>query len=293
MHAPRTALPASVHKNRSAVTPDRKLAGVPALERIRARGLMRVGYNPANPPFSFFNADGELVGFDVEPVQSLAEALGVQAEMVPVRWPEMPGDLAEGTIELMLSVGYRPYWFSSVRLSQPYLLVGTLGLIVRDERRNEFTRVEALRRRQGLKIGVPLDPSQLAYTMQRYFDGSDAKFVTIETPAPFVEGRHPDLDAFLWPAEGASAATLLHPEYSVVVPQPDPVKVAYAFGAAPESGDLVDVVNEWIVVAQNVGLIQRAYDYWILGKGAEEKHRRWSIMHDVLGWRRKEDFREK
>jgi hypothetical protein len=164
---------------------------------------------------------------------------------------------------------------------------------VRDARRNEFTQVETPRRSRGLRIGVPLDPSQLAYTMQRYFGGSDAQFVTIETPAPFVEGRHPDLDAFLAPADGASAATLLHPEYSVVVPQPDPVKVAYAFGAAPESGDLVDVVNEWIVVARNVRLIQRAYDYWILGKGAEHKQRRWSIMHDVPGWDGENGFRGK
>jgi ABC-type amino acid transport substrate-binding protein len=171
-----------------------------------------------------------------------------------------------------------------VRLSEPYL-TGTVGLIVRDERRNEFTQVDALRRSRGLKIGVPLDPGQLAASMQRYFGGSDTQFVTVETPVPFLEGRLSQLDAFLWPAEGAAAATLLHPEYSVVVPQPDPVKVSYAFGVAPGSADLADVVNEWIVYARNVGAIQHAYDYWILGKGAEEKRRRWSIMHDVLGWR--------
>lgn len=283
MHAPRTALPAIVHKDRATVTDEPALRSMPALERVRARGLLRVGYDPANPPFSFFNADGELAGFDLELVQGLAEALGVQAEMIPVRWSKMPKDLADGAIDAMLSVWYRPFWFSSVRLSDPYL-IGTFGLIVHDERRHEFTQVETLRRSRGLKIGVPLVPSQPAFTMQRYFGGSDAQFVTIETPTPFVEGRHPDVDAFLWPAEGASAATLLHPEYSVVVPQPDPVKVAYAFGVALDSGDLVDVINEWIVVATNVGAIQRAYDYWILGKGAEQKQRRWSIMRDVLGW---------
>jgi ABC-type amino acid transport substrate-binding protein len=193
--------------------------------------------------------------------------------------------LADGVIDLMLSVWYRPFWFSSLRLSDPYL-IGTIGLVVRDERRDEFTSVEALRSSRGLKIGVPLDPAQLAFSMQRYFGGSDAQFVTIETPAPFVEGRYPQLDAFLWPAEGASAATLLHPEYSVVVPQPDPVKVPYAFGVALHSGDLVAAVNEWIVFAKSEGTIQRAYDYWVLGKGAEEKRRRWSVMHDVLGWER-------
>jgi len=33
-------------------------------------------------------------------------------------------------------------------------------------------------------------------------------------------------------------------------------------------------------------VVQRAYDYWVLGRGAEEKGPRWSIMRDLLGWGR-------
>jgi len=33
-------------------------------------------------------------------------------------------------------------------------------------------------------------------------------------------------------------------------------------------------------------MIDHAYDYWILGKGAEQKRPRWSIVRDVLGWDR-------
>ena len=28
----------------------------------------------------------------------------------------------------------------------------------------------------------------------------------------------------------------------------------------------------------------RAYDYWILGVGAEEEKPRWSVVRNVLGW---------
>jgi len=31
-------------------------------------------------------------------------------------------------------------------------------------------------------------------------------------------------------------------------------------------------------------MIDRAYDYWILGQGAVVKRPRWSIVRDVLGW---------
>jgi ABC-type amino acid transport substrate-binding protein len=242
-----------------------------------------VGYDPSNLPFSFFNADGELVGFDVELAQGLADALGVKAEFVPVTWPELPALLADGVIDVMPSVWYRPFWFRSLRLSAPYL-VGTMALAVRDERRHEFASVEALRRSKGLKIGVPLDIRQIEFSMKRYFGGANVEFVTIEFWRPFFEGRHPELDAFLVPAENGAAWTLLHPEYTVVVPQPDPVKIPSAFGLALDASDLANAVNEWVVFATNEGTIQRAYDYWILGQGAADKKPRWSIVRNVLGW---------
>ena len=258
-------------------------ATIEAMDRIRERGTLLIGYDPANLPFSFFNLDDELVGFDVELAVNLAESLDLRPEFVPIEWRELPEMLADGVIDVMPGTWYRPFWFPSLRLSAPYM-TGTMGLAVRDERRHEFDSVEALRRSQGLKIGVPLDTSQVKYSMQRYFGDADVEFVTLEFWQPFFEGEYPELDAFLVPAENASAWTLLHPVYTVVVPQPDPVKVPSAFGLALEASELSDLVNEWVVFASNEGLIDRAHDYWILGKGAREKRPRWSIVRDVLGW---------
>jgi hypothetical protein len=30
--------------------------------------------------------------------------------------------------------------------------------------------------------------------------------------------------------------------------------------------------------------VQRVYEYWILGRGAESRGPRWSVIRDVLGW---------
>jgi Na+/H+-dicarboxylate symporter len=285
MQTPRTTLPTIVHRDRRTVLPESLAPGASTLERVRARGTLRVGYDAGNAPFSFFNSDGALVGFDVELAERLAEALGVKAEFIPVAWRVVSEALAADAIDLMPSVWYRPYWFSTVRLSAPYL-VGTMALVVRDERRHEFASVATLRRSRGLKIGVPLETAQVRPSITHYFGDAEVTLVPMESSVPFFEGRRADLDAFLMPAESGSAGTLLHPEYSVVVPQPDPVTIPFAFGAALRSGDLVDAVNEWIVFANSEGTIRRAYDYWVLGKGAEGTRRRWSIMRDVLGWGR-------
>jgi Na+/H+-dicarboxylate symporter len=285
MHGTRMGSDVIVHRHRAGIVPDPAEGSVPTLERVRARGTLRIGYEPGNTPFSFFNAKGELAGFDVEMATGLAEALGVRPEFVPVGWKELPEVLADNRIDVMPGVWYRPFWFRQLRLSAPYL-EGTMAIVTRDERRHEFESVSALRRSRGLRIGVPLDARQVRASIAQYFGEASVELVPLESTVAFFAGERPDLDAVLMPAESGSALTLLHPQYSVVVPQPHPVRIPTAFGTALHSGDLVEAVNEWIVYAKSEGSIQRAYDYWVLGKGAEEKGRRWSILRDVLGWGR-------
>lgn len=285
MQGTRTDGDVVVHRDRATIESDPAARTAPTLERVRARGTLRIGYEPGNTPFSFFNTKDELAGFDVELAIGLAEALGVRPEFVPVRWKELPELLASDVIDVMPGVWYRPFWFRELRLSAPYL-EGTMAFVTRDERRHEFENVNVLRRSRGLRIGVPLDASQVRASIAQYFGDAAVELVPVESTLGFFAGERPDLDAVLMPAESGSALTLLHPQYSVVVPQPHPVRIPTAFGTALHSGDLVEAVNEWIVYAKSEGSIQRAYDYWVLGKGAEEKGRRWSIMRNVLGWGR-------
>ena len=208
-----------------------------ALARVRQRGSLKIGYDPSNLPMSFFNASDDLVGFDVELAEQLAQALKVKAEFVPIEWPQLPRMLRTGEIDVMPGMWYRPYWFDSVQLSEPYF-VATIGLAVRDERRHDFDTLDKISDAKGLKIGVPLDRDQIEYSLKHYFGGTDAEFITVGFWQPFFEGMHPEVDAFVMPAEHAAAWSLLHPEYTVVVPQPDPVKVPTAFGVAMDSDDL-------------------------------------------------------
>jgi ABC-type amino acid transport substrate-binding protein len=232
---------------------------------------------------SFFNTEDELVGFDIELGEKMALDLKVRAEFVPIEWGALGDMLQRGEIDIMPGMWYRPFWFSTVRLSEPYY-AGTVGLVVLDERRHDFDTLEKLGRSGPLKIGVPLDSTQLEASMRRYFFGLDVEFVVVEKWKPFFEGEHPDLDAFLLPAEHAAAWTLLHPQYTVVVPQPHPIKVPWAFGLAPQNEPLATVVNEWVIYARDTGLGRSAFDYWIRGQGAKTTEPRWSIMRNVLGW---------
>jgi Na+/H+-dicarboxylate symporter/ABC-type amino acid transport substrate-binding protein len=285
MHAPRGIQPEIIHRDPNMVDPEESTDRSVSLERIRSRGTLRIGYEPGNLPFSFFNLDDELVGLDVELASSLAHALGVAAEFVPVAWSDVAGSLDRGVIDIMPGVWYRPFWFASLRLSEPYL-TQTVGIVVRDERRHEFATTDAIRAVRGLRICVSLDASQIEDAIRHYFGNSDAEIAPCcESVSCFFEEEHLDLDGFLMPAESGAAWTLLHPEYAVVIPQPDPVELPTAFGVARDADELLDVVNEWVTFARSNGFTDRAYDYWILGRGATvDRPPRWSILRNVLGW---------
>ncbi len=255
----------------------------PALQRVRERGSLRIGYDERNLPMSFFNDHGDLVGFDIALGEALARGLRVRAEFVPISWSQLPRMLAQGVIDIMPGVWYRPYWFGSLRLSQPYL-TGTVGFAVLDHRRHDFSRIEELRRSRGLVVGVPLDSTQIETSMRHYFGEAEVEFRVIEFWEPYFRGERPEVDAFLMPVENASGWSLLYPQYTVVVPQPDPIRIPSAFGMARGAGELATVVNEWVIFAENSGLIRQAYEYWVLGRGVEAHRPRWSVICNILDW---------
>jgi ABC-type amino acid transport substrate-binding protein len=272
-----------VHKQVPESIDESTLPPVGTLARVKQRGTLKIGYATKNLPMSFFNNDGELVGFDVELAELLADTLNVKAGFIPIEWSTMPQMLAAGDIDIMPGIWYRPIWFSSVQLTEPYF-TATLGLAVRDGRREEFDTMKELHNADGWKIGVPLNAKQIEYTMQTYFGNANVEFVPIEFWRPFFEGEHEEVDAFLMPAEHASAWSLLYPHFSVVVPQPNPVHIPTGFAVALDARDLANVVNEWVIYATNAGMVDKSYQYWVTGQGANVYEQRWSIMRDVLGW---------
>jgi Na+/H+-dicarboxylate symporter len=283
MHLLREPLPSIIHAAPPPAVPG--MGAVPALERIRARGTLRVGYAADLMPYTFINARGELVGFDVELASLLARDLGVaQLEFVPTRWEQLPQLLASGSVDVMMTVPYAVYWLRDVRFSAPHT-EGVYGFAVRDERRHEFATLASLRRHQGLVIGVPVAMEFMQDRIRDYLGPLDARFVNLASPREFFEGQRPDVDALFMRAEVGSAWSLLYPEYTVVVPQPAPYKAPAGVAVSRAyAADLAAFIDDWLVIQRASGALTRAQDYWVLGRGAEEKRPRWSILRNVLGF---------
>ena len=92
------------------------------------------------------------------------------------------------------------------------------------------------------------------------------------------------MDAVALPAERGSVSTLLDPKYTVVVPEPDTIKIPLAYPVARHDQEWTQFVNTWIELKRRDGTIDALYGHWILGKHAVKQEPRWSVIRNLLHW---------
>jgi Na+/H+-dicarboxylate symporter len=251
------------------------------LEAVRTRGRLRVGYFDGQLPFSYFNARGQLVGFDVEMAYTLAEEMGVGLEFVPVARDRMEQALDSGQCDLIMSgIAVTTKRASRMVFTAPYL-DETLAFLVPDHRRSEFLSAEKVRAAHGLRIAVP-DLPYVLLLMNREFPKVET--VTMKDPMDYLEGRGPSVDALVLTAERGSFLTLLYPAYSVAVPHPLELRIPLAYPVARRDMEFARFLGTWIDLKRKDGTIGKLYDHWILGKAASAPKPHWSVLRDVLHW---------
>jgi Na+/H+-dicarboxylate symporter/ABC-type amino acid transport substrate-binding protein len=250
---------------------------ISVLDRIRARGTLRVGYYPDSLPYAFFNGRGELVGFDIEMAHQLARDLGVRLELVPV--PRVPGPVDAASCDVLMSgIAIMADRAMDVLYSASYQSE-TMAFVVPDHRRSAFATWDNVRAMRKIRLGVPRAP----YYIRKLRDElPDAEIVPFDAFEAMLSGKDPSIAAFVATAERGSAYTLRHPEFSVVVPKPRPLAVPLAYIIAGRDEPLAEVVNAWIDLKKKDGTIERLFAHWILGRDATPHRRRWSILDDVL-----------
>ena len=111
-----------------------------------------------------------------------------------------------------------------------------------------------------------------------------AEFTTVDSPREFFESSGAEFDALVYPAESGAAWSLIYPSYTAVVPEQFVTKIPLAYAVQLRNSHMLRLVNTWLELKQRDGTIQRAFDYWILGRGATPDVPRWSVVRNLLGW---------
>ncbi len=157
----------------------------------------------------------------------------------------------------------------------------TLAFVVPDHRRTEFSSSLSVRSQKGLKVAIPKLPG-LDERVYEYLN--DPEIVVLDSVKQFFENEDLTLDALVFSAEAGSAWTLIYPEYSVVIPQPEVFRVPVAFPMASGDERMRLFLNTWIDIKRRNNTLSRLYDFWILGNTNDNSKPRWSVIRNVLGW---------
>jgi Na+/H+-dicarboxylate symporter len=278
MHLIQNPLPVKVHATKLP-SPETHAKGKSRLDVIRQRKLIRVGYFKDSLPQAFRNKKGQLVGFDIEMAHWLARDTGVGLEFVLLERANMAEKINAGYCDIIMSglVVTTPR-LHKMSFSRSYM-DHTLAFIVEDHLRDEYNSRDAILTLNKPRIGIGDAPYYIA-KLKAYLP--KAQFVVLNSPRDFFRKKVKNLDALVHTAEAGSAWTLIYPDYTVVIPNPDIMAIPLAYALPYGDRPFVDYVNAWLDLKQKDGTIKKLFDHWILGKGAEKKLPRWSVIRDVL-----------
>ncbi|MQA42753.1 transporter substrate-binding domain-containing protein [Rugamonas aquatica] len=121
------------------------------LDKVKARGTLKVALEGTYPPFNYREKDGQIAGYDVDVARLLAARLGVKVEFVSSEWASILAGLSAGKYDVIISqVGINPKREQAFDFSTPYIY-SMPQLIVRKDEKAVYKTLEDLK---GKKLGV-------------------------------------------------------------------------------------------------------------------------------------------
>ena len=142
-----------------------------SLSRVLDSGKLTVVGSGGYPPFNYFNDDGEVIGFDVDVGQEIADRLGVELDYVTSDWDGLVEGLRNKRYDGILgSMAITPDRLAVVSFTNPYYYSGA-QLVVRKD--SGITSPEDM---DGKEIAVVTgtnfvgDAEELGATVSYYLD---------------------------------------------------------------------------------------------------------------------------
>lgn len=113
------------------------------LTKIQEAGVLIIGTEGTYSPNTYHDENDNLVGFDVEVGQKIAEHLGVKAEFFEAEWDSLFAAMDSGRIDTVINeVEYKPERAEKYDLSDPYTYIHGALLVAADN--NDITTFEDL-----------------------------------------------------------------------------------------------------------------------------------------------------
>jgi polar amino acid transport system substrate-binding protein len=221
----------------------------------KAPTVYKIGTNAEYPPFENVDASGEIVGFDVDLMNAIAEKAGFEFEWVNTRWDGIFVALQSGEFDAVISAAtITEERAEIVDFSDPYFNAGQMLVVRADE--TEITGPEDL---AGKKVGVQLGTTGDIWLSEE----TQAEVVRYdENTLAFQALASGDLDAAM--ADGPTAVDIVkaNPEMNLKVLEDVYTDELYGIAVNEDQEELLIAINRAIAELKADGTYDQIYEKW-------------------------------
>jgi ABC-type amino acid transport substrate-binding protein len=224
----------------------------------KEQASLRVGVSPVFPPM-VFKQGKELAGVEVDLARALGEKLGRKVVFVEMDWKDQTEALNAGKTDIIMSsMSMTPARNAVMTFTRPYLKVGQMGLVRREDRSKHPLCVMVP---PGTKVGV-IKATTGDFLVQRdfpranrktYADGADVARALMKGSVDLVITD----STLVWYLAGTHAADGLTAVPFVLSEE------LLAWGVRRGNDDLVAAANQFIERASQDGTLAKAFRRWM------------------------------
>ncbi len=244
------------------------------LTNILRKRKIRVGYYPNIPPFSYFNKQGQLAGYNIAFAYKLAHDLNCSIEFIPFEFQTMQQDLQTNQFDIaMAPVQLSTNVMRDIAFTE-YYLTSPVVLVVKREKQDLFTNLDEVKKNPNLSIAGFINYFKIAKESFPL-----AKHVEITT----IEGlKKLPVEAFVWSKIEAVAFARENKNFVVVEYGQKLGNEYFSYPVKVGADHFRGFLNQWLTLQQNIGFTDKQYDYWMDGEIPQTKTPRWSIIRNVF-----------
>lgn len=250
---------------------------VDAFHRIKKNRILRVGYNPHMLPFSYFNTQKELVGYDVMFIYKLANSFDVDIEFIPYKLPSLIDDIRANKFDIaigglvvtprrLLDINYTSSYYQT-----PYVLISNQNKV---EKLNSALRNKNFSK---LRIAIKDDPLYIAYAKKHY---PKAELVVVDNFSKKL--FQSNIDAALWLRVHAYFWVLKNNRFTMLPAFNEGYKSQLAYMVSKNSPLLLEYLNYFMQYEAKQTNQKLLFNEWIFGIPSSKDKQRWSIWRDII-----------
>jgi polar amino acid transport system substrate-binding protein len=229
------------------------------LQRVLESRELRVGLSGNQPPLNMKNERGEIIGLEVDVVEALAHAMGLEVRLVVTPFADLLPALEEGEVDLVISgMTITPERNARVAFAGPYFISGKSVL-------SKSKKIAGVESTSALD-----DPS---HTYAALAGSTSEKFVKVVLPqAKLVTTSDYDtgvqmviedeVDALVADFPICKVAVLRHPEAGLSALMTPLTVEPLGIALPPDDLLFVNLVENYLTTLENTGMLTQFKAKW-------------------------------